>query len=50
MDEIRDYLIHEKNENELMSKKLRKLCRVLNYTEHSLNVISTITGWVSIFA
>ena len=50
IDEIRDYLIDEKNENELMSKKPRNLCRVLNYTEHLLNVISTITGWVSISA
>ena len=50
IDEIRDHLIDEKNENEIMSKKPRNLCRVLNYTEHLLNVISTITGWVSISA
>ena len=31
-----------------MSKKHRKVCRVLNYIEHSLIVISTITGCVSI--
>ena len=30
-----------------MSKKNRKACRVLNYIEHSLIVISTITGCVS---
>ena len=31
-----------------MSKKHRKVCRVLNYIEHSLIVLSTITGCVSI--
>ena len=33
-----------------MSKKHKKLCRVLNYTEHLLIVISTITGCVYISA
>ena len=33
-----------------MSKKHKKLCRVLNYTEHLLVVISTITGCVYISA
>ena len=50
MDETRNYLIEEINQNELMSKKHKKVCRVLNYTEHLLIVISTITGWVSISA
>ena len=31
-----------------MSKKDKKVCRVLNYIEHSLTVISTITGCISI--
>ena len=31
-----------------MSKKHRKVCRVLNYIEHSLIALSTITGCVSI--
>ena len=38
------------NQNELMSKKHKKVCRVLNYMEHSFNAISTITGCVSISA
>ena len=38
------------NWNELLSKKHRKFCRVLNYIEHSLILISTITGCVSISA
>ena len=31
IDEIRNYLIEEINRNELMSKKYKKVCRVLNY-------------------
>ena len=33
-----------------MSKKHKKVCRILNYIDHSLFVISTITGCVSISA
>ena len=50
IDEIRNYLIEEINWNELMSKKHKKVCKVLNYIEHSLIAISTITGCVSISA
>ena len=50
VDKIRNYLIEEINKNELMSKKHKKVCRVLNYIRHSLIVISTITGCVSISA
>ena len=45
-----NYFIKEINQNELMSKKYKKVCRVLNYIEHLLTVISTITGCVSISA
>ena len=31
-----------------MSKKHKRVCRVLNYVDHLLTVISTITGCVSI--
>ena len=31
-----------------MIKKHKKVCRVLNYIDHSIIVISTITGYVSI--
>ena len=48
IDETRNYFIKEINHNELMSKKYEKVCRVLNYTEHLLIIISTITGCVSI--
>ena len=33
-----------------MSKKHKKVCRVLNYIDHSLIVIYTITGCVSFSA
>ena len=46
-EEIRNYLLREKNQNELMSKKHRKACRVLHYIQHLLIVISTIAGCVS---
>ena len=48
--QIRKYLIEEINQNELMSKEHKKVCRVLNYIEHSLIAICTITGCVSISA
>ena len=32
-----------------MSKKHKKVCKVLNYIDHSLIVISTTTGCVSIY-
>ena len=50
IDGRRHYLIEEINWNELMSKKLKKVCRVLNYIDRSLTVIYTITGCVSISA
>ena len=50
IDEIRNYLIEEINRNELISKKHKKVGRVLNYIDHSLIVISTVTGCVSISA
>ena len=46
--EIRNYLFKEINQNELMSKKNEKVCTVLNYIDHLLIVISTITGCVTI--
>ena len=42
--------MEEINWNELISKKHKKICRVLNYFYHSLIAFSTITGYVSISA
>ena len=33
-----------------MSRKHKKFCRVLNYIDHLLTVIATITGFASISA
>ena len=57
IDETRNYLIEEINE--FMSKKHKKVYRVLNYIEHLLILILIlvllyllilVTGWVSISA
>ena len=37
-------------QNELMSRKHKKVCTTLNYIEHLLSFASTITGCVSISA
>ena len=50
IDEIRNYLIEEINQNELMSKKHKNVYRTLNYIEHFLILISTVNGCVSISA
>ena len=44
--EIRNYFIKKISQNELMSKKRKKVCSVLNYIDHLLTVISTITECV----
>ena len=36
IDEIRNYLIEQINQNELMSRKHKKVCRVLNYIGNSI--------------
>ena len=50
IDEVKKYLTEEINQNKLMIKKHKKRCRVLNYIDHLLIAISTITGCVSISA
>ena len=47
---MRNYLIDEINQNELISKKHKMICATLNYIEHFLVVAFTITGYVSISA
>ena len=43
IDEIRNYFIEIINRNELMGKKYKTFCRVLDYIHHSLIAIYTIT-------
>ena len=50
IDETRNYFLKEIEQNELMSKKHKKVCTTLNYIEHFLILASTITGCISISA
>ena len=50
IDETKNYLIEETNQNELMSKKHKKVYTVLNYIDYLLTLISTVSGCVSISA
>ena len=50
MDETTNYWIEETNQNELMSKKHKKVYRDLNYIEHLLISIFTVSGSVFISA
>ena len=50
IDDIRNYLIEKLNQSKLMCKKHKKVCRVLDYIDHSNIVIPTISGCVSISA
>ena len=37
IDEVRNYFIEEMNQNELMSKNHKKVCRILNYLKNYTN-------------
>ena len=50
IDERRNYLIEEINQNELISKKRKNVYRVLDYIEHLLILVSTATVCISISA
>ena len=49
IDERRNYFLEEIKQNELMSRKQRKVWTTLNYIEHYLILASTITNCISIF-
>ena len=49
IDETRNYFLEEMKQNELMSRKHKKVCATLNYIEDFLILASTITGCVSTF-
>ena len=48
IDETRNYLIKQIKQNELMSRKYKKICATLNYNEHILFLASTSTVCISI--
>ena len=49
LNETRNYFIEKINQN-LLSKKHKKVCGVLNFIEHFLILVSTVTGCVPISA
>ena len=49
IDETRNYFLEEIKQNELTSRKHRKVCTTLNYIELFFDSASTITGCVSVF-
>ena len=48
IDETRHYFTEEINQNILMSQKNKEVFRDLNYIEHLITLVSTVTGCVSI--
>ena len=50
IDETRNYLLKEIDQNEFVSKKHKRVCASLNYIEHFLILVSTITGCILISA
>ena len=50
IDEARNYYVEEIDQNELLSKWHKNVCRTLNYNEHFLILASAITGCVLISA
>ena len=47
IDETRNYFLEETKQNELMSRKHKKIYKTLNSIEQFLILISTITGCIS---
>ena len=48
IDKARNYFNGEIKQNELISKKRKMFCKILNYSENLLILASTVTGCVSI--
>ena len=46
IEETRNYFIKETYQNELISKKGKKVCKTLVYIEHLLILISAVTGCI----
>ena len=45
--ETKNYLLDETKYYDLMNEKYKKACKYLNYVEHLLILVSTVTGCVS---
>ena len=48
IDKARNYFIEETKQNKLISKKHKKIRKILNYTEYLLILPSTVTGCITI--
>ena len=47
IDETRNYFLEEIKQNELMSRKHKKVCTTLKYTEQCLTLLALITPALS---
>ena len=47
-EKARNHFIEKIKQNELISKKHKNVCKILNYTEHLLILVSKVTVCVSI--
>ena len=50
MDELRNYLIKEISQNQILNEKYKELYRVLKFIEHLLISTSTVSACMSISA
>ena len=50
IDKIRNYFTEEIKQNELISKKHKKICKILNCTKNLVILACTVNGCVSISA
>ena len=50
IEQRKNYFIKEIDQNELMSKKDKELCMILNHIEHILSLASAATAFISTFA
>ena len=46
IDGTKTYFLDEIKHNDLMSEKCKKTCKYLNYVQHLLILVSTVTGCV----
>ena len=46
IDQTRNYLLDEIKHYDLMSEKYKKTCKYLNYVEHLVILVSSITGCI----
>ena len=48
INETRNYFVEEIEQNELMTKKQKKVCTILNYIDHFFVLASAGTGCISV--